>query len=53
VISDKSQIFYMLQERWQQINELFYVALERRAEQRSDFLAASCDGNDELRCEVE
>src|SRR5262249_41055865 len=40
-------------ERWDQIDKLFHAALERPSEQRADFIASSCAGDDELRNEVE
>ena len=38
--------------RWQQVNQLFYDALERPASARNDFLAEACAGDEALRCEV-
>ncbi len=44
---------YSGQDRWRRIEELFYTALELPAETRSGFLNESCDGDFELRREVE
>src|ERR1700739_3369255 len=43
----------MTPERWQKVEELCNAALEREASQRADFLAQACQGDDELRREVE
>ncbi len=40
-------------ERWQQIEHLYHSALERERGERSLFLAGACQGDDELRREVE
>ncbi len=40
-------------ERWRRIQELCHAALERDAPQREGFLAAACEGDDNLRREVE
>jgi len=40
-------------ERWRQIEELCHAALEREQSLRPDFLAKACDGDPELRREVE
>ena len=40
-------------ERWQQIDELFHAALACNPEQRSEFLANQCTGDEKLRREVE
>ena len=40
-------------ERWQKLDELFHSALARPAEQREAFIAAACDGDDDLRRELE
>lgn len=40
-------------ERWQQIDQLFHSALERRASERAAFLAQACTGDEALRREVE
>jgi hypothetical protein len=40
-------------ERWQRIEELCHAALERERSLRPDFLANACDGDPELRREVE
>src|SRR5262249_40577169 len=43
----------MKPERWQQIERLYYAALERDATERAAFLAEACAGDEELRLEVE
>src|SRR5262245_1261889 len=43
----------MESERWQQIESLYYAALERDAAQRAAFLYEACAGDGELRREVE
>jgi serine/threonine-protein kinase len=43
----------MTPERWQEIERLCNAALEREASQRGAFLAQACEGDDELRREVE
>jgi eukaryotic-like serine/threonine-protein kinase len=40
-------------EKWDQIKELFALALERDPEQRSSFLRQACAGDDSLRNEIE
>ena len=40
-------------ERWQQIEQLYNAALERKASQRAAFLKEACAGDDELWREVE
>jgi eukaryotic-like serine/threonine-protein kinase len=40
-------------ERWRQVDRLFQLALSREAEQRRTFLDAACDGDPDLRREVE
>ena len=40
-------------ERWQQIKEIVYRALEREPDERDSFLAGECAGNEDLRKEVE
>ncbi len=40
-------------ERWQQIDQLLGAALERRPEERADFLDLACAGDESLRREVE
>jgi eukaryotic-like serine/threonine-protein kinase len=40
-------------ERWDQVKELFTLALERDTEERSSFLRQACAGDDSLRTEVE
>src|SRR5215216_6725883 len=43
----------MTPERWQQIKGLFHSALARLPDQRADFLAGACAGDETLRREVE
>jgi hypothetical protein len=43
----------MIPERWRQIDRLLELALEQESEQRADFLAKTCAGDEELRREVE
>jgi hypothetical protein len=43
----------MTPERWEQIERLYYAALERGAHERAAFLAGTCAGDDALRREVE
>jgi eukaryotic-like serine/threonine-protein kinase len=43
----------MTPERWKQIDQLLQEALECEPPDRAAFLAEACDGNDELRREVE
>jgi len=43
----------MKPERWQQLNQLFYAALERGPHERVAFLEQACAGDDELRKQVE
>jgi eukaryotic-like serine/threonine-protein kinase len=43
----------MTPERWQQIEQLYFRALEQTAEGRTAFLAAACAGDADLRQEVE
>src|SRR5262245_58252321 len=45
--------FCMTPERYHRIGQLFDEALERAPEQRSAFLAQACQGDAELRAEVE
>jgi len=40
-------------EKWDQVKELFTLALERDPEERSSFLRRTCAGDDSLRTEVE
>jgi len=40
-------------ERWQRVKEIFHAARTRGPEERPSFLRALCDGDDELREEVE
>lgn len=40
-------------EKWEQVKELFTLALEREATERSEFLRQACGDNDALRCEIE
>src|SRR5215470_2600994 len=43
----------MKPERWQQLDQLFYSALERTSEERAVFLDQACGGNEQLRRQVE
>src|ERR1700688_584637 len=43
----------MTPERWQKVEQLCNAALEREASQRAAFLAQACQGDAELRGEVE
>src|SRR5271168_3150795 len=40
-------------ENWEQVKELFTLALERDPTERSDFLRQACGENDSLRAEIE
>jgi serine/threonine protein kinase/tetratricopeptide (TPR) repeat protein len=40
-------------EKWDQVKELFALALERDAEERSEFLRQACGGDNALRSEIE
>ena len=40
-------------EKWDQVKELFTLALERDPEERSDFLRQACGADDSLRAEIE
>jgi serine/threonine protein kinase/dipeptidyl aminopeptidase/acylaminoacyl peptidase len=40
-------------ERWRQVQSLYHSVLERAPSERSAFLAQACEGNEELRREVE
>jgi serine/threonine protein kinase len=43
----------MIPERWQQVKRLFHEACERAPEERAGFLDSACDGDVELRREIE
>ena len=43
----------MTPERWQQVKRLFHDACERAPEEQAVFLDAACDGDVELRREIE
>src|ERR1700734_1419031 len=43
----------MTAERWQQVEALYHSASEREPNRRSAFLDEACQGDEELRCEVE
>ena len=43
----------MTPERWEQINKLYYAALQVEATEREHFLEESCQGDVDLRTEVE
>ena len=40
-------------ERWEKVIDLFQSALERAPEERAAFLDETCDGDEDMRCEVE
>src|SRR5512134_2093226 len=40
-------------ERWRRVKGLFHAALEREPEERLAFLNVACDGDTDLRCQVE
>jgi serine/threonine protein kinase/tetratricopeptide (TPR) repeat protein len=42
-----------MSEKWEQVKELFTLALERDAAERSEFLRQACGDNDALRSEIE
>ena len=42
-----------MREKWDQVKELFGLALERDPAERSDFLRLACAGDDSLRVEIE
>jgi len=43
----------MMNERWQRVDELYHLALERQGSERAAFLETACKGDDALRREVE
>jgi hypothetical protein len=43
----------MTPERWEQISRLFHAALALSAQQRHDFIAEACAGDEELSTEIE
>src|SRR5712691_1289013 len=43
----------MKPERWQQLDKLFHLALEREPAERASFLNAACAGDESLRRQVE
>ena len=43
----------MTPERWQKVGELYHATLERAPEERAEFLQRFCDGDADLRREVE
>src|SRR5262245_36934272 len=43
----------MTTERWQQVKDILYAALERTPEQRATFLDDACQGDQTLRGEIE
>jgi serine/threonine protein kinase/Tol biopolymer transport system component len=43
----------MTPERWQKVKEIFHAALDKPAFERMDYVARACNGDDELRNEVE
>jgi len=40
-------------ERWVQLERLYHAALDQEPDERPAFLAAACEGDEELRVEVE
>ena len=40
-------------EKWDQVKELFALALERDPEERNDFLRQACGADESLRSEIE
>ncbi len=46
-------VISMKSERWQKIEEVFEAAAEREPQERAAYLDAACDGDTELRQEVE
>ncbi len=40
-------------DRWSRIEEIFQIALELPASKRSEYVAQACDGDEELRAEIE
>ena len=42
----------MKPERWQEIERLYYAALEREPDERAAFLESICEGDESLRREV-
>lgn len=43
----------MTPERWQRIEELYHSALEQPPDERADWLAKTCAGDESLRREIE
>src|SRR5689334_22649659 len=43
----------MSSERWRRIEQLYHAALEQEVSRRAAFVAESCQGDEELRREVE
>ena len=43
----------MSPDRWRHVEELYHSALERGDSERAEYLAAACDGDEELHREVE
>src|SRR5262245_57237736 len=43
----------MTPELYERIGQIYHAALEQEPEDRAEFLAQICDGNDEMRREVE
>lgn len=43
----------MSEDRWRRIEDICHGALERRSEDRSEFVRAECSGDETLRREVE
>src|SRR5918998_3490728 len=43
----------MTNNRWQQIKEVFHLALEREPQQRAAFLAEACGGDEAMRRDID
>src|SRR5688500_4731956 len=52
-VSRWGKITRMTPERWQQVKEIFYSAIKYQPEQRGLFLSQACEGDEDLRSEVE
>jgi serine/threonine protein kinase len=52
-VANRSETDVVTPERWLQIQRLYHEAVTCTREQREEFLTAACDGDDDLRAEVE
>src|ERR1700685_3657824 len=43
----------MTAERWRQVEQLYHAALDRKPDERAVFLTEACNGDDDLRREIE